>query len=189
MGCTSSSEGGESKGKKGGDTPIEMKVVMLGNGGVGKSAITFRFVQQKFVESYNPTIEDSYRKQMKVDGRSVILDILDTAGQEEYTELREVYMRGGEGFVIVYSIIDKKSFMEVNEFRERILRVKDTDSVPMLLVGNKCDLESQRVVAKSEAEAFAQKLGVPFLETSAFTGQNAEDVFNVISREIIKRRK
>jgi len=157
---------------------------MLGNGGVGKSAITFRFVQNKFVESYNPTIEDSYRKQIKVDGSTIVLDILDTAGQEEYTELREVYMRGGEGFIIVYSITDKKSFQEVSEFRDRTLRVKDTDRVPMILVGNKSDLDHARLVSKDEAETTAKEWGIPWIETSAATGMNCDEIFQIIAREV-----
>eukprot|EP01117_Protostelium_nocturnum_P013256 TRINITY_DN4937_c0_g1_i3.p1 TRINITY_DN4937_c0_g1~~TRINITY_DN4937_c0_g1_i3.p1 ORF type:complete len:161 (+),score=38.13 TRINITY_DN4937_c0_g1_i3:76-558(+) len=159
MGCASSSE--QSK-EAPGEAPREVKVVMLGNGGVGKSAITYRFVHSKFQDTYNPTIEDSYRKQVKIDNQTVILDILDTAGQEEYTELREVYMRGGECFIIVYSITDKKSFQEVPEFRERTLRVKEKEKIPMVIVGNKADLEDQRVVPKSEGEELAKSLGCPF---------------------------
>jgi len=171
------------------DSAREVKIVMLGNGGVGKSALTFRFVQNKFVESYNPTIEDSYRKHIKVEGRSMVLDILDTAGQEEYTELREVYMRGGEGFVIVYSITDRKSFSEVTEFRDRTLRVKDAERVPMVLVGNKSDLKSQRVVTIEEGEELAKKLGVPFLETSAQSGEHCEEIFYNIAREVNNPKK
>lgn len=181
MGCAGSTDKKKTNGSEG---PREVKIVMLGNGGVGKSAITFRFVQNKFVESYNPTIEDSYRKQIKVESQNIVLDILDTAGQEEYTELREVYMRGGEGFIIVYSITDKKSFQEVTEFRDRTLRVKDKDKVPMLLVGNKADLEQQRAVSKADGEELAKSLGVPFFETSAQTGLNTEEIFYAIAKEV-----
>jgi len=180
MGCCASK--GEEKRVEG--PTVEFKVVMLGNGGVGKSALTFRFIQNKFVESYNPTIEDSYRKQIKIDGHNIVLDILDTAGQEEYTELREVYMRGGEGFIIVYSITDEKSFKEVTEFRDRTLRVKDKEKVPMLLVGNKADLDSQRVVSTLEGEELAKKWGIPFMETSAATGQNCDLIFPTIARTV-----
>jgi len=162
----------------------EMRVVMLGNGGVGKSALTFRFVKNKFQPAYNPTIEDSYRKNITLDNQTVVLDILDTAGQEEYTELREVYMRGGEGFIIVYSITDKKSFKEVSEFRDRTLKVKDVPKVPMIIVGNKSDLDGQRVVTKEEGEELAKRLGVGFFETSAHTGTNIEEVFLSIAKEI-----
>jgi len=179
MGCGSSNDEIEAAADNSGG-PKEVKIVMLGNGGVGKSACTFRFVQEKFVESYNPTIEDSYRKALKIDGRNFILDILDTAGQEEYTELREVYMRGGEGFIIIYSITDRKSFQEISEFRDRTLRVKDKTGVPMVLVANKSDLEGSRVVTKEEGLQLAHRFGVPFYETSALTGQNTEEIFVAI---------
>ncbi|PRP84664.1 ras-1 [Planoprotostelium fungivorum] len=186
MGCASSSESKQGDGE---NSPREIKVVMLGNGGVGKSAITYRFVHSKFNDTYNPTIEDSYRKDLKLDGQSITLDILDTAGQEEYIELREVYMRGGEGFIIVYSITDKKSFKEVPEFRERTMRVKDKEYVPMILVGNKADLEQQRQVSKSEGEELAKSLGMAFIETSAATGLNTDEVFQTIARTVLKGKK
>jgi GTPase KRas protein len=73
-------------------------------------------------------------------------DILDTAGQEEYSAMRDQYMRTGQGFVMVYSITSRSSFDEINAFREQILRVKDKDTVPMVLAGNKCDLATERQV-------------------------------------------
>jgi len=192
MGCGDSKDSNDSKVTTSGeDKPLEMKIVVLGIGGVGKSALTFRFIQNKFMESYNPTIEDSYRKNFKLDGRNIVLDILDTAGQEEYMELREVYMRGGEGFLVVYSIVDQKSFNEVTEFRSRILRVKDTSTVPMVIVGNKCDLEAKRQVSKESGETLAKSLSVPFFETSAANGQNCDEIFNAIAREVrkVKQKK
>merc|ERR1711997_462391 len=126
----------------------EYKIVVLGSGGVGKSALTVQFVQGIFVEKYDPTIEDSYRKQVEVDNCLCMLEILDTAGTEQFTAMRDLYMKNGNGFVLVYSITTQSSFMDLMEIREQILKVKDTDDVPMVLVGNKCDLEDERVVGK-----------------------------------------
>merc|ERR1711924_105017 len=78
----------------------EYRIVVVGAGGVGKSALTVRFIQGNFVEKYDPTIEDSYRKQVAVDGVAVLLDIMDTAGQEEYSALRDQYMKTGQGFIL-----------------------------------------------------------------------------------------
>jgi GTPase KRas protein len=103
----------------------EYKLVVVGGGGVGKSALTIQFIQSHFVDEYDPTIEDSYRKQCVIDEEVALLDILDTAGQEEYSAMREQYMRTGEGFLLVYSIIDKNSFEEIQGFHNQILRVKD----------------------------------------------------------------
>lgn len=90
---------------------------------------------------------DSYRKQCTIDGEVALLDVLDTAGQEEYSAMREQYMRTGEGFLLVYSITSRQSFEEVMMYRQHILRVKDKDYFPITLVGNKCDLESERQVS------------------------------------------
>ncbi|KAM6225736.1 ras-related protein R-Ras2-like [Porphyrio hochstetteri] len=85
------------------------RLVVVGRGGVGKSALTIQFIQSYFVMDYDPTIEDSYTKQCVIDERAARLDILDTAGQEEFGALREQYMRTGEGFLLVFSVTDRGS--------------------------------------------------------------------------------
>lgn len=129
----------------------EYKLVVVGGGGVGKSALTIQFIQNHFVDEYDPTIEDSYRKQCMIDEEVAILDVLDTAGQEEYSAMREQYMRTGEGFLLVYSITSCSSFEEILTFYQQVLRVKDKDYFPMVMVANKCDLESERQVSTSGA--------------------------------------
>lgn len=90
---------------------------------------------------------DSYRKQCVIDDEVALLDVLDTAGQEEYSAMREQYMRTGEGFLLVYSMTSRQSFEEIVTFQQQILRVKDKDYFPIIVVGNKCDLESERQVS------------------------------------------
>ena len=114
-------------------------------GGVGKSALTIQLIQNHFVDEYDPTIEDSYRKQVVIDGETCLLDILDTAGQEEYSAMRDQYMRTGEGFLIVFAVNNAKSFEDITAYREQIKRVKDAEEVPMVMVGNKCDLPTRSV--------------------------------------------
>ena len=167
----------------------EYKLAVVGGGGVGKSALTVQFIQNIFVEEYDPTIEDSYRKHAKVDETTCFLEILDTAGQEEYKALRDQYMRTGDGFVMVFSVIDRKTFEEINEFYEQILRVKDTDAFPMCLVGNKCDLESERVISQDEAKNFAKELKIPYLEASAKMRKNVDECFYELVREVRKTKK
>merc|ERR1711898_32238 len=115
---------------------------------------------------YDPTIEDSYRKQVEVDGAQCMLEILDTAGTEQFTAMRDLYMKNGQGFVLVYSITAQSTFNDLQDLREQILRVKDTDDVPMVLVGNKCDLEDERVVGRDQGQSLSKTWGdVSFLET------------------------
>ena len=151
--------------------------------------VQVQFIQNIFVEEYDPTIEDSYRKHAKVDETTCFLEILDTAGQEEYKALRDQYMRTGDGFVMVFSVIDRKTFEEINEFYEQILRVKDTDAFPMCLVGNKCDLESERVISQDEAKNFAKELKIPYLEASAKMRKNVDECFYELVREVRKTKK
>ncbi|EGG21252.1 hypothetical protein DFA_01130 [Cavenderia fasciculata] len=167
----------------------EYRIVCVGGGGVGKSALTIQFIQHHFIDEYDPTIEDSYRKQIIVDDEPCLLDILDTAGQEGFA-MRDQYMRTGQGFLCVYSVTSRESFDEVNSFKEQIMRAKDSDKVPtMVLVGNKCDLEAERKISKSEGEELGKNLGVPFLETSAKTRHNVEESFYQLVREIAKDLK
>jgi len=166
------------------------RVVLVGEGGVGKSCLTIQFISEKFVEEYDPTMEDSYRKQVTVDGEECLLDIFDTAGQEDFSAVRDQYMRTGDGFLCVYSIILAPSFVSVRNFHDHILRVKDADrGLPFILVGNKADLESERVVPKEDGEKLAQELQCRFLETSAKTRQNVCEIFHEVVREIKKWRQ
>eukprot|EP01089_Gocevia_fonbrunei_P012658 TRINITY_DN3054_c0_g1_i7.p1 TRINITY_DN3054_c0_g1~~TRINITY_DN3054_c0_g1_i7.p1 ORF type:complete len:206 (-),score=53.65 TRINITY_DN3054_c0_g1_i7:78-656(-) len=167
----------------------EYKLVVVGGGGVGKSALTIQLIQNHFIDEYDPTIEDSYRKQVTIDADSCLLDILDTAGQEEYSAFKDQYMRTGQGFLCVYAITSRTSFDEISSFREQILRVKDEDKVPMVLVGNKSDLENERVVATSEGNDLSKSFGCAFLETSAKTRVNVEESFYQLVREIKKSRE
>ncbi|KAL7712116.1 small monomeric GTPase [Entamoeba marina] len=157
----------------------QMKIVMLGGGAVGKSALT---VQE---------VSDSYRTSINVDGECVSIDILDTAGQEEYLALRDSYIRGGDAFVIVYSITSEVSFIEANGVREQIYRILDKDSdekLPICLVGNKCDLESERRVMYDEAKKLADEWGVQFLEASAKEKINVNEIFVDLARMVLKER-
>ncbi|KAG1661802.1 Ras-like protein 2 [Nymphon striatum] len=137
------------------------KLVVVGGGGVGKSAITIQFIQSYFVTDYDPTIEDSYTKQCVIDDVVAKLDVLDTAGQEEFSAMREQYMRSGEGFLLIFSVDDRNRFELFYSYQELSTQNnfpyyfviasygKYRDEFPMLLVGNKADLESKRTVRRT----------------------------------------
>ncbi|XP_037699653.1 GTPase NRas-like [Choloepus didactylus] len=146
----------------------EYKLVVVGAGGVGKSTLTIQLIRNHFVDEYDPTIEDSYQKQVVIDGETCLLDILDTAGQEEYSAMRYQHMRTGESFLCVFAINNSKSFADMNLYREQIKQVKDSDDVPMLLVRNKCDLPTRTVDTKQSRE-LAESYRIPFIENSAKT--------------------
>merc|ERR1712062_46540 len=162
------------------------KLVVVGGGGVGKSALTIQFIQSYFVTDYDPTIEDSYQKQCVIDGTVAKLDILDTAGQETFSAMREQYMRSGEGFLLVFSLSDRRSFDELGKMYQSVLRVKDRDEFPMLVVGNKADLDRNRQVSRQECENMAKQLKTPFIECSAKNRINIDQAFYELVRLIRK---
>ncbi|KAJ5100449.1 hypothetical protein N7456_006501 [Penicillium angulare] len=153
----------------------EYHIVVLGAGGVGKSCLTAQFVQNVWIESYDPTIEDSYRKQIEVDGRQCILEI-------------ELYMKQGQGFLLVFSITSMSSLNELSELREQIIRIKDDEKVPLVIVGNKSDLEDDRAVPRARAFGLSQNWGnAPYYETSARRRANVNEVFIDLCRQIIRK--
>ena len=164
----------------------EYKVVVLGSGGVGKSGITVQFVSGTFVDKYDPTIEDFYRKEIDIDGSPALLDILDTAGLEQFASMRDLYIKNGEGFVLVYSITNAQTFIDIQAIRDVITRVKGGKIQPMILIGNKCDMEQERSVNSRDGLMLACEWGCPFFETSAKTNLNVEEAFLEIVCQINK---
>ena len=161
----------------------EYKLVVVGAAGVGKSALTIQLVQNLFVEEHHPTIKDAYRKKLLIDGQLCCLDILDTGSQEEFSAFRDQYMRTGEGFLLVFSLNDSKSFEDILQYREEIRRVNDGEDVPMVLVGNKCDVLKWDVDVR-QAKATAMSYQIPFIETSAKTCVGVEDAFFNLVKQV-----
>ena len=112
----------------------EFKVVVLGSGGVGKSALTVQFVSGHFMEKYDPTIEDFYRKEIEVDNCPSVLEILDTAGTEQFASMRDLYIKNGQGFVVCYSITNHQTFQDIKTMKEQIVRVKGTERVSFVFI-------------------------------------------------------
>uniref|UniRef100_A0A060TBW5 Ras-related protein RSR1 n=1 Tax=Blastobotrys adeninivorans TaxID=409370 RepID=A0A060TBW5_BLAAD len=166
----------------------DYKLVMLGAGGVGKSCLTVQYVQGVYIDTYDPTIEDSYRRNTTIDGRHCSLEILDTAGIEQFTAMRELYIKNGEGFVLVYSVTDPSSLKELIALRDQIVRIKDNANVPIVLVANKVDLADQRQVPTHQGIDVANSWGkVPFYETSAKLRTNVDEIFIDLVRQIMRR--
>eukprot|EP01105_Mastigella_eilhardi_P021887 TRINITY_DN5338_c0_g1_i1.p2 TRINITY_DN5338_c0_g1~~TRINITY_DN5338_c0_g1_i1.p2 ORF type:complete len:194 (-),score=71.16 TRINITY_DN5338_c0_g1_i1:39-620(-) len=169
---------------------MQIKLVMLGSGGGGKSSLTMQFVQNIFLTKYDPTIEDCYRKQVEVEGAQHVLEIMDTAGQESFTAMRDLYIRNGHGFALVYSIISRGTFNDLAETHEQVLRVKESwcglTDVPIVLLANKSDLADQRVVTTAEGQELAAQWGATFLETSAKQRHNVDAAFDALTRSCLR---
>ncbi|CAF1298373.1 unnamed protein product [Rotaria sordida] len=165
----------------------EYKLCVFGSGGVGKSCLTMQFVQGIFMPKYDPTIEDVYKKNVEIDGRQYSLEILDTAGTEDFSAMRDLYVKNSHGFVLVYSITSRATFNDLDEFYNRIVHIKDTEihgQPPLVLVGNKSDLEGERVVPRQDGQELARRWKCTFLETSAKVQLNVNEIFFDLVRQI-----
>ncbi|KAL9647544.1 hypothetical protein ABK040_006900 [Willaertia magna] len=166
----------------------EMKIAIVGEGGVGKSSITIRYQRNVFLEEYDPTIEDHYRRCLKVDENTYYLDIIDTPGQEEFKSLRDQHLLYSKAILSVCDLTDKRTLEEVKNTIVNFYRVKDQDDLPIVIVGNKLDLIEQDVERREITKEMVEELVVEnvckesklkpiYIETSAKTGYNIDEAF------------
>ena len=163
------------------------KLLLIGDSGVGKSCLLLRFADDTYTESYISTIGVDFKiRTVDLDGKTIKLQIWDTAGQERFRTITSSYYRGAHGIIVVYDVTDIESFNNVKQWLNEIDRYA-SESVNKLLVGNKSDLTSKKQVDTQTAKAFADEIGIPFLETSAKNSTNVEQAFMTMAGEIKKR--
>jgi len=163
------------------------KLLLIGDSGVGKSCLLLRFSDDTYTDSYISTIGVDFKiRTIKDNGKIIKLQIWDTAGQERFRTITSSYYRGAHGIIVVYDCTDLESFNNVKQWLEEIDRYA-CENVNKLLVGNKCDLTSKKVVNYQNAKEFADGLGIPFLETSAKNSTNVEQAFMTMASEIKAR--
>jgi len=177
------SEGAEKK-RSGFDLLI--KLLLIGDSGVGKSCLLVRFADDSFQTNFIPTIGIDFKvKTLMIDGKKIKLQIWDTAGQERFRTITQAYYRGAMGTVLVYDVCDEPSFQNVRHWMKQI-EVHASSSVNKILVGNKSDM-SERVITTERGAALAKDFGVKFFETSAKLNTNVSDAFVTIARDVVHR--
>jgi Ras-related protein Rab-1A len=160
------------------------KLLLIGDSGVGKSCLLLRFADDTYTDSYISTIGVDFKiRTVDLDTKTIKLQIWDTAGQERFRTITSSYYRGAHGIIIVYDITDKESFENVRQWLFEIDRYA-SENVCKLLVGNKSDLSNKRAVEYDAAQAFAEELTIPFLETSAKNATNVEQAFLTMAAQI-----
>jgi len=167
------------------------KIAVLGPGGAGKSCITIRYTQAKFLEGYDPTIENAFMHQPNVDGIVCMLEILDTAGQEDFLCLSQTWVENRDGFMLVYNMTDLQSFQDVNQFYNLIVKEyeqKQINRPPIVLVANKLDMKDGRKVFTAEGQHGAKSMDAEYIETSAKTNINIDNAFALLVRLIRERQ-
>lgn len=163
---------------------LASRFTVLGSGGAGKSALVVQFVHSHYCEIYDPTIEDIYRRQWEVDGMIALADILDTAGQDEYTALRSTWFVGSDGFLLVYNMCSRTSFLEAQTFLQQIKRHNDDAPMPFMVVATHADMADQRTVSAEEGEQFAKECGqyAGYMEVSNKDRVNVDEAFSELVR-------
>lgn len=162
------------------------KIVIIGDSGVGKSCMLLRFADNEFTDSYISTIGVDFKiKTLNVEGTNIKLQIWDTAGQDRFRTITSSYYRHANGIIIAYDITDTQSFENVQKWLEEITRYA-TEDVAKLIVGNKCDLESERVVKFEDGKQMAKSFDIPFIETSAKSSTNVINAFMEMATTIKK---
>ncbi|KAK3903336.1 small GTPase superfamily [Staphylotrichum tortipilum] len=165
----------------------QRKIAIVGSRSVGKSSLAVRYVDGHFVESYYPTIENTFSKEIRYKGQEYATEIVDTAGQDEYSILNSKHFIGIHGYMLVYSVSSQQSFEMVQVIRDKILNHLGTDSVPICMVGNKCDLRpEQRQVTAEEGRAVAEKYKCAWTEASARYNENVAKAFELLIGEVEK---
>jgi len=165
------------------------KLLLIGDSGVGKSCLLLRFADDTYTESYISTIGVDFKiRTIELDAKTIKLQIWDTAGQERFRTITSSYYRGAHGIIVVYDVTDQESFNNVKQWLHEIDRYA-AENVNKLLVGNKSDLTSKRVVSTEQGKEFADSLGIEFLETSAKNATNVEQAFLTMASQIKARMK
>ncbi|KAL0489004.1 Ras-like protein RHEB [Acrasis kona] len=157
------------------------KIVVTGSRSVGKTAVTIQFTESRFVENYDPTIENTFKKKINHRGTTYLTDIVDTAGQDQFSIFQPRYAVGVDGYILVYNVANRSSFDMIRILNDKILTETGSDQVPRIIVGNKTDLgPKQRKVETAEAQQLARDLGCDFIESSAKNNEHVTEIFSVL---------
>lgn len=165
----------------------QRKIAIVGSRSVGKSSLTVQYCEGHFVESYYPTIENTFSHEIIHKNQSFLTEIIDTAGQDEYSILNSKHFIGIHGYMIVYSVGSRQSFEMVNIIRDKILNHLGADQVPLMIVGNKNDIkEKMRQVSSAEGEKLANEFKCGWVESSARENTNVAKAFEMMIAEVEK---
>jgi len=165
-----------------------IKLLMIGDSGVGKSCLLLRFSDDSFTTSFITTIGIDFKiKTVEIEGKKVKLQIWDTAGQERFRTITTAYYRGAMGILLVYDVTDEQSFLNIRNWIRNIEQ-HASDSVQKILIGNKCDMTEDKVIDTNRGQELADEYGIKFFETSAKTDTNVKKSFIAIATDIVEKK-
>jgi len=166
--------------------PKQRKIAIMGYRSVGKSSLTIQFVEGQFVDSYDPTIENTFTKTWKVRGQEFEVKLVDTAGQDEYAIFPAQHSMDIHGYVLVYSITSIQSFEVIQVLLEKLMDMTGKINTPVVIVGNKTDLHRERVVSPEEGKRLADNWKASFFEVSARSHEAVCEIFNRLITDMEK---
>jgi small GTP-binding protein len=163
-----------------------LKLLTIGESGVGKTCLLLRYTDNKFVKTHSITIGVDYKcKTIKINGKTVTLKIWDTAGQERFRNMTQQYYKNADGILLVFDLTDRGTFEKLRDWMTQIQNFVNRDSLAIVLIGNKCEMETKEVT-KEEAEKMASEFDIKYIETSAFTGANVSKAFESLINDVLK---
>lgn len=164
-----------------------LKICLLGDGGVGKTSLVYQFIEGRFSTDFKSTLGvNLLKKTVKIDDSLVTCNIWDLGGQDAYRKLRNLYLEGSNGALVLYDVTNRKSFQNLSDWIDSFKNMRG--SRPLVMIGNKIDLP--RKVPKEEAEQKCAELeNASYLETSAKTGENVEQAFNQLIKDVLAYNK
>jgi len=164
-----------------------VKLLMIGDSGVGKSCLLVRFADDMFIPSFITTIGIDFKiKTVVINNKRIKLQIWDTAGQEKFRTITTAYYRGAMGILLVYDVTDEQSFLNVRNWI-RSIEENAPDNVEKILIGNKCDMVNDRVISTETGRELAEEYGIKFLEASAKTDTNVSEIFTCITADVLAK--
>ena len=165
-------------------------LMLLGDGQVGKTSLSLNLTKNKFDDSLLTTVgKESYTYLTNLHGHDVKMKIWDTAGQERFKSMSVGVIKTVDGLILVYSITSQESFRNLESWMKSVKDIADLSKKPVIIVGNKCDLENMRMVTYEEGKQYATNLGYHFYETSAKTGENLKEAFDDIFEQLYNLNK
>jgi len=166
---------------------ILIKLLLIGDSGVGKSCLLLRFCDDSWTPSFITTIGIDFKiRTIELDGKRIKLQIWDTAGQERFRTITTAYYRGAMGILLVYDVTDERSFSNIQNWYSNVEQ-HASEGVDKILIGNKCDWTEKKVVTEERGQQLATELGIKYLETSAKANINVEEAFFTLARDIKTR--
>jgi len=168
-----------------GTKKVLVKIIIIGESGVGKTALLHHYVTGNFLQEHKSTIgADFHTSELNIESKTITLQIWDTAGQERFQSLGNAFYRGADACILVYDITDQKSFEQIEDWKQKFVNqanIENEREYPFLLLGNKSDMSQNRAVSQQQGEQYASNNGMTFYETSAMKGTNIDTAIQAIA--------